>query len=363
MTATACGAPSHPAISLDRSDPAHPAVVVTGLSRRDVRTIERAQYGQAEWTSILRVSVAGLGPDLPAVAGRYEIRDGQLRFTPMFPLDAGRSYDVVFDPGQRLTPPVRASERLTLPSLPDNTPLTRISGVYPSGPDVPANLLRMYLEFSGPMGARGGEAYVLLMDDRAGQMENALLPLDTNLWNPDHTRFTLLFDPGRVKQGILPNRREGRPLREGQSFELQVQQAWPDGRARPLAESFSRRYTVGPAIERPLDPAAWRIAAPAAGSRDPLVVDFPWALDRGLAQRTLGVAAGDAAIDGTARVEDGERRWTFVPAQPWQPRAHALVVQPELEDPSGNRIGRAFEAIDPADDTHRAATRLPFVPR
>ena len=57
LTATACSAPSQPAISLDRSDPAHPAVVVTGLSRRDVRTIERAQYGQAEWTSILRVSV------------------------------------------------------------------------------------------------------------------------------------------------------------------------------------------------------------------------------------------------------------------------------------------------------------------
>jgi hypothetical protein len=137
----------------------------------------------------------------------------------------------------------------------------------------------------------------------------------------------------------------------------------PTARRARFAADFRREYRVVPAIERPLDPAAWRITPPAAGSRDPLVVEFPWPLDRGLAQRTLGVAAGDAAIEGTALVADGERRWTFVPAAPWQPRAHALVAQPELEDPSGNRIGRAFETLDTTDDTHRPPTRLPFQPR
>jgi hypothetical protein len=39
------------------------------------------------------------------------------------------------------------------------------------------------------------------------------------------------------------------------------------------------------------------------------------------------------------------------------------VAQPELEDPSGNRIGRAFETLDESDDTRRPPTRIPFQPR
>jgi hypothetical protein len=77
----------------------------------------------------------------------------------------------------------------------------------------------------------------------------------------------------------------------------------------------------------------------------------------------LSVAAGETAVDGTIRLENGERRWTFVPAQPWQPRAHDLVALPSLEDMCGNRIGRAFETLDTADDTHRQPARLPFQPR
>jgi len=211
--------------------------------------------------------------------------------------------------------------------------------------------------------SRDGQDYVALRDAQGRSLEDAILPLDTALWNPDRTRFTVLFDPGRVKRGILPNRRAGRPLQAGQTFSIVVGRAWPDGHARPLAADFRREYRVGPAIERPLDPSSWRLTAPAAGSRDPLVVEFPWPLDRGLLQRALGVAAGDTSIEGTSRIEDAERRWSFVPAHPWEPRAHALVAQPELEDPSGNRIGRAFETIDPADDTHRPPARIAFQPR
>ncbi len=31
-----------------------------------------------------------------------------------------------------------------------------------------------------------------------------------DLWNEDRTRFTVLYDPGRVKRGILPNEEMGR---------------------------------------------------------------------------------------------------------------------------------------------------------
>jgi len=335
---------------------------------RDVATLRRASLSPEQWSAILRVAiVTDSGIATTPVAGRYEAVNGVVVFTPMYPLDPGRTYDVAFNPRAAGVPDIAdiapKSGRVTVPARTDTAPPTTVSAVYPGGAEVPANLLRMYVEFSAPMGARDGQGYVSVLDAQGREMPDAVLPLDTGLWNPDRTRFTVLFDPGRVKRGILPNRQAGRPLREGQTFTVLVRAAWPDGLARPLAADFRREYRVGAAIERPLDPSGWRIAPPPAGSRDPLVVEFPWPLDRGLAQRALSVAAGETAVDGTIRIENGERRWTFVPAQPWQPRAHALVALPSLEDMCGNRIGRAFETLDSTDDTHRQPARLPFQPR
>jgi hypothetical protein len=363
----ACGVMSVPGVALNLGDPARPTIFV-GLPPRDVSTLRRAELSPTQWAAVYRVAVVtDAGVAATPVAGTYEAVNGVVVFTPMYPLEPGRTYDVVFDPraaGVSAIANVPAqSGRVTVPGPADSSPPTTVAAVYPGGTEVPANLLRMYIAFSGPMGSRDGQNYVTMLDAQGRSMEDAVLPLDTGLWNPDHTRFTVLFDPGRVKRGILPNRRAGRPLHPGQTFTIVVRRDWPDARARPLAADFRREYRVGPPIERPLSTADWRIVAPAAGSRDPLSVEFPWPLDRGLLQRALGVTSGDAPLDGVARVEDGERRWTFVPGQPWQARPHALVVQPELEDPSGNRIGRAFETIDPADDTRRPPARLPFQPR
>jgi hypothetical protein len=146
------------------------------------------------------------------VAGRVRGVNGVVvRFTPLYPLDPGRTYDVVFDPRAAGVPAIAGiagkSGRVTVPAAPDTAPPTTVSAVYPGTTDVPANLLRMYIEFSAPMGSRDGQNYVAILDAQGRDMQDAVLPLDTGLWNPDHTRFTVLFDPGRVKRGILPNRR------------------------------------------------------------------------------------------------------------------------------------------------------------
>jgi hypothetical protein len=236
--------------------------------------------------------------------------------------------------------------------------------VYPTANTVPANLLRMYLEFSGPMGSRGGHDYITIEDARGQAIADALLPLDAALWNPEHTRFTVLFDPGRVKRGILPNRRMGRPLTPGETFTLMVRAGWPDAHGVPVAATFSRQYRVGPPIERPLDPRSWTVSAPPAGTRDPLAVAFPWPLDRALLQRTLTVMRADGAVAGDVTVPSGERRWLFTPRGPWRAGDHTLVAKPDLEDVAGNRVGHAFEtgAAD-ADDARAAPARVAFTIR
>jgi hypothetical protein len=365
VSLSACSAVSVPEITLDLANPRQPTVLVKGLSRADLAAFERAQLSPEAWAAAFRVSVAQeSGPSSTvAVAGRYAVADGTLRFTPMYPLDPGRRYEVVFDPASAsaagLGHLTKISRQVAMPDAAPTPPVT-VTGVYPTGPAVPSNLLRMYIEFSGPMGSRTGQDYVTIVDPKGVEMKGALLPLDTELWNGDHTRFTILFDPGRVKRGILPNRELGRPLQPGDAFTLVIRREWPDAHSKPLASEFRKDYRVGAPIERPLSTAQWRIAPPAAGSREPLRVTFPAALDHGLVQRALSVLRGETLVPGDVSVASGETEWRFVPRDTWTAGDYAVTVLPVLEDPSGNRIGHAFETLTPDDGTPLGNVRVPF---
>jgi hypothetical protein len=364
----ACGAPSAPRIDLDLSNPKAPAVVVNGLSRGDLRALDRAALSRDAWTAILKVSVAVDGrPGTVPVTGSYTVADGALRFTPIVPFEAGRSYVVVFDPAAAPRGTLEGTSALTQtlasPAAPRSQPV-RVVDIYPGGPVVPSNLLRMYVEFSGPMGTRAGQDYVRIVDAEGNDIEGALLPLDTDLWNGDRTRFTILFDPGRVKRGILPNRALGRPLRPGGTFAMLVSRDWPDAHGQPLAEAFRKTYRVGPPREEALSTRAWRIIPPAPGGRDAVRVVFPAPLDRGLLQRAFTVlhtdAGGERTIAGDVTVEPGETAWRFVPADPWSTGDYVISVLSALEDPSGNRIGQAFETTDADQRDPGPPARVPF---
>jgi hypothetical protein len=109
---------------------------------------------------------------------------------------------------------------------------------------------------------------------------------------------------------------------------------------------------------------AWRVAPPASGTREPLVVTFPEALDHGLLLRALGVWKDGKALDGEIAIADRETRWRFTPAEPWRGGEYQLMAFGMLEDLAGNRIGRAFE-VDQFDRSDRSAeperTALSFV--
>ena len=361
-----------PRIRLATSPSGQRTIDVAGLAAVDVAHLERTAQSRDAWQAILRVHVAQADPasaELPPVLGDYAVHAGVLRFTPRFPFDAGQRYEVVFEPSS--LPSARArSAPVPLPALramvevpaPDRAPSTRVVAVYPTGPEVPENHLRLYIVFSAPMGLGGGSAHVRLLDEDGGPVADAFLPLDVDLWNPDRTRYTVFYDPGRVKRGIRPNAELGRPLSVDRRYTLVIDADWRDAAGQPLAAPFRREFRVGPARERALDPAAWRLDLPAGGTRDPLAVRFPVPLDYGLLQRALRVTTGGGRpLAGEIRVEQGETRWTFTPRAGWRPGEYRLVAAATLEDVAGNRIGRPFE-VDAAEALASAHARGAVVP-
>jgi hypothetical protein len=268
----------------------------------------------------------------------------------MFPLDAGREYAVVFDashvPGAATGEQPNVQTAVVSRPAERPQPSTTVAAVYPSGDEIPENQLRMYIRFSAPMSHRSGLDYIRLLDDRGEAVVDPFLPLDAEFWNGDYTRFTVFFDPGRVKRGILPNQQMGRALEPGRRYTLVVSQDWRDAHGLPLKTTFSREFLVRAADEHPLDMATWRIEPPSGGSSSPLTVTFPEPLDHGLLLRAVGVERGGTTLEGEVTIEAGETRWTFTPRDPWQPGPHQLVALSFLEDLAGNRIGRAFEVDD-----------------
>jgi hypothetical protein len=340
---------------IDSGRPAETYIEMQGVDPRVVRAdADRAQ---------LKVfAVRGDGTvQSDAMAGKYVQAGETIRFIPVYPFDRGRTYEVRY-----LADPSNAGSarqaRVTVPAPPAK-PATFVAHVYPSGDIVPANQLRMYIEFSAPMGQRPGLEHVSLLDDQGRLVVDPFLPVDGELWNADRTRFTVFFDPGRQKRGILPNREMGESLIAGRKYTLRVSRDWLDGNGQPLGGTFERRFTVGPPDRSPLDLASWTITAPREGTREPLSVAFPEPLDHGLLLRAIGVRRDGAALTGQVQVDAHETRWTMTPDAPWQPGRYELIALGILEDLAGNRIGRAFEIVGAGDggEDDAAVTARPFV--
>ncbi len=280
------------------------------------------------------------------ISGSYELRNGAVRFTPQFSLRPGMTYKAVFSApvtNRLQSVPDIYTINITIPAPPPAPP-TRVTDIYPSSSTLPENQLRFYIHFSAPMASGDAYSHVKLVKDNGQVIDRAFLEASGELWDGAGQRLTVLCDPGRVKKGLQPREELGPVLEAGHSYRLVVDKDLRDANGRPLAAQFEKKFVAGPSVESAIDTKAWKITAPAAAAREPLVVRFPYPLDRALLMRMLTVAdAGGKPIDGQITLGDEERRWEFRPTQNWPAGQFNLVADTALEDSAGNNLARAFE--------------------
>ena len=337
-------------------------VEVSGLSNAMLQELRQANWTASQWQRLLAIYVeqgeALTDIGLPAMLGGYRVGTKGIRFEPQFALAPGVSYRALFHPDQlpgtrHAGQPLSSVFKLT-PRRAAST--TVVSRIYPSADVLPENLLKFYVHFSAPMS--GGRIYdhIHLRDEAGKAVELPFLEIDEELWNPAMTRLTLFIDPGRIKRGVQPLEEIGPALEEGKRYTLAIDRDWKDADGLPLKESFRKMFRVGPPARAPLDAAKWKISTPRPGSLDALVIRFPAPLDHALALRMIRVARGPGeALDGTASLDDDERRWKFAPAQQWQRGPHQLLVQTTIEDLAGNNVGKSFE-VDLFDNVDHRIT-------
>jgi hypothetical protein len=307
------------------------------------------------WASVFRVYAGSQVDDVPALAGSYAIDAGTLVFRPRFSLAPGLHVRAVFHP-----PGADAVEaEFDVPKAAPLKPSAYVSNVYPSGNTLPANALKLYIYFSAPMSRGNSWAHIRLLRDDGTVVATPFLELDQELWDRDYRRFTILFDPGRIKRGLASLEEAGPALEAGRGYTLLISREWLDGRGVPLVEEYRKTYRIAGADRIPPDPAKWRVTAPHAGSSDPLVIRFPKPLDYALLQHEIALSP---SVAGSVAVGEHETEWRFTPRSPWSRGNYQLVIRTDLEDLAGNHILRAFD-VDTFDPiTPRLAAETVMLP-
>ena len=279
------------------------------------------------WPAVFRVHVGDAS--MPPVMGTYAVDGGDIVFNPRFAIPADVACRAIAA-GKEFSFAAVARERRSS---------TRVSQVFPSAPEIPANQLKFYVEFSAPM--EKGQAWerIRLLDATGKVVELAFLEIEQELWDREGKRLTLLFDPGRIKRGVLPRDQVGAALVAGQSYTLVVDREYRDAEGNPLTAEFHRAFRVRAEDREPVEPTRWSFQLPSSGTREPLRVSFGEPLDAALATRLIGVDG----MTGVATLADAEATLVFTPSANWEAREYKLLVDTALEDLAGNRVGRPFD--------------------
>jgi len=328
----------------------HGTIDVVGLDPADLARLAGAALDASQWQALFPVQVRkesqAKAADLPPLLGSYRVEGDAVRFQPRFPLAPGISYRATFQPsklpGQNGATQQPVVADILVPK-PAKAP-TVVQQVYPSGPRLPENHLRFYIHFSAPM--RQGTAYqhIHLLDSAGKALDHPFLELDEELWDPQGTRLTLLFHPGRIKKGLKPREELGPILEASKTYTLLIDGQWDDADGSPLKEAYRKKFQATAAEEKLVDPRSWTIESPSRDSARPVTVRFPKPLDHALLERMLWVTdAQRRQVPGMIAVSEHEMCWQFTPERPWKMGAYEVVSDTRLEDSAGNSIARPFE--------------------
>jgi hypothetical protein len=280
------------------------------------------------------------------IGGTYVRHGDSLSFKPNFSFVAGGSYRAIFG---------KLELSFSIPE--EKFTQTIIEAVHPQAEVLPENMLRMYISFSAPM--MPGEAYnhITLLTENGTPVEKAFLIIDQELWDTDRKRFTLLFDPGRVKRGIQSNVKLGAPLTAGQKYKLVIDSTWRDAHGNSLAHRHTKTFTVTQAERTKLSINNWKIITPTAGSREDLLIYMDRPIDYVLASKCITITNTQAGkVSGVATLT-GSSLWRFTPDQPWAEDQYNIEVYPHLEDVAGNNFNNAFD-IDLSKESRRNTTEV-----
>jgi hypothetical protein len=330
-------------------------VRVEGIEAEDVKILASLPIHRLGEFFTLTVQQISDKTGLPPVLGATLLKEDCLIFEPQFPLMADKSYIVEFvSPSTKLV----TRRSVSVPHRPAGEP-PRLLAIYPKSSQLPRNVLKFYLHFSAPMQQGNVYQYLTLSKSDGTKLESPFLEIAEELWDPTGTRLTLLFDPGRVKQGLIPRKEDGPIFESGKTYHFTIHSNWPDAMGKKLESDSVKLISIGDDDFGQPDPSNWKVHPPMpptttqetldapileTSSKASLRIDVPEPLDQALFQRCIVVLNDQKMrVEGDVEIVNEEKTWLFRPKLAWQPGNYVIVIDEVIEDLAGNSIGRPFE--------------------
>ncbi len=271
-----------------------------------------------------------------AILGELNAEETNISFTPVIPFSNDVSYQI--RNGEQVLGEFRTKKRLS-----SSTP--RITNIYPKLDTVPENLLKMYITFSEPMQeVRSALDYIEVTDLTTQEKTTIFLPLETELWNTEHTELTLWLDPGRIKKDLIPNKELGIPIKEGHSYAIRILGDWESAQGVALGKSREKKIVVGSRDTKSPSVSNWSVTTPSKDTKEGLGISFDEPLDAILIEKNIRIVHEKKGIvAGGFLVMKNASSILFIPKALWEKGRYQVSVESSLEDMAGNNLNRLFD--------------------
>lgn len=310
-------------------EPVTGVVVISGLTSDETELLQNEP-------SLLRLQTKA-SPAAQGMLVSVAEHESRVSVVPRFPLRQGATYDISIQWPDR----PEISYEFTLEQ--ETTARPTVVSFSPSQSVIPANTLRFYVTFSQPMARGQVREHITLMTVTGAEVPSPFLNLETELWDKSQTRLTLILDPGRVKQGVGPNKTAGAPLVAGDLYALEISGEMQSAKGQDLGQDQRITFAVGAPERRKINPLDWTVETPEAGTLAPLYIGFDRIMDNQAVVRLIQLQdASGTPIVGMEKSDGGG--WSFFPATPWSATHYRLSVDPQLEDVAGNTTRAPFDA-------------------
>lgn len=275
-------------------------------------------------------------PSPYSVTVKYWQEADTLYYTPKLKLGNGLEFEI-----QLYTSHDTLRKRFSTPSVVAGKK-SGVENIYPLTDTVPDNILMFHVRFQTPMVEDPRAFKKIRLVDEKGEEKQKVWREKSN-WTEDGRNLVLMIHPGRVKRGIEYVKEQAVLFEEGKSYTLIIPAEMKDKSGNSLAREYTKTFVVSRADrEIPLFQNS-KLTPPPKNTQEPITLSFSEPIDYGTAQIGIAIFAADKKKLQGKLTALTDKKWFFIPKNPWKKGKYTIVINDYLTDLASNHFTQKFE--------------------